>query len=66
LELNFPKVQYTVVGAPSSGRAPIDHAFSGYAIVDTATLADEVTEVTTELLATVENNNDDMDNDIES
>jgi len=66
LQLNFPKVQYTKIGAPPSGRAPIDQAFSGYAIVDTVTLADEVTEVETELLATLENNNDDMDNDIES
>lgn len=66
LELKFPKVQYTKVGAPPSGRAPIDHAFAGYAIVDTVTLADAVTEVDTELLATLENNNDDMDDDIES
>lgn len=66
LELKFPKVQYTQVGAPPSGRSPIDHSFSAYAIVDTTTLADAVTEVDTEMLATLENNNDDMDEDIES
>ncbi len=66
LELKFPKVKYTSVAAPPSGRTPIDHAFNAYALVDTVTLADGVTKVNTELLATLENNNDDMDNDIES
>lgn len=66
LELKFPKVIYTNVTAPPSGRAPIDHGFSAYAMVDTVTLADAVTEINTELLVTLENNNDDMDNDITS
>ena len=66
LELKFPKFQLTSIAANPSGRDPIDQSFSGYAIVDTVTLADEVTEVETELLATLENNNDDMDNDIAS
>jgi hypothetical protein len=66
IELKFPKVMYTNVQAQPSGRAPIDHDFSAYAMVNGVTLADEVTEINTELLATIESNNTDMDNDIES
>lgn len=66
LELKFPRVMYTSLTGQPSGRAPIEHGFSAYAMVDEVTLADTVTKVNTELLVTLENNNEDMDEDIVS
>jgi len=66
LEFNFPKLAYTDLKTPPSGRGEIVQAFSGIALIDTITLADAVTEIEAEVLATLLNNNDDMDDDIMS
>ncbi len=59
LELKFPKIQYTDIGASPSGRAPITHSFSAYAVVDEVTMKDSST-LHTEMLATLVNQNEDM------
>jgi len=66
LEFNFPKLAYTDLKTPPSGRGEIVQAFSGVALIETITLADAVTEIEAEVLATLLNNNDDMDDDIMS
>lgn len=66
MELKFPALMYTDLKTPPSGRAEIVQAFSGVALIDAITLDDEVTEIEAELLATILNNNDDMDDDIVS
>jgi hypothetical protein len=66
MELKFPKLMYSDLKTPPSGRAEIVQAFSGIALIDEITLADEVTVIEAELLATIENKNDDMDEDIVS
>jgi len=66
LEFNFPKLAYTDLKTPPSGRGEIVQAFSGIALIDTITLADAVTTIEAEILATLLNNNDDMDEDIMS
>jgi len=64
IEINMPKAVYTNLAAQPSGRGEIVQGFSGIALIDTVTLADAVTEVNTELLVTIESNNEDMDDDI--
>ncbi|HDK26590.1 MAG TPA: hypothetical protein ENG48_05830 [Candidatus Atribacteria bacterium] len=66
IELKLPKAVYSNLSAQPAGRGEIVQGFSGIALIDTVTLADEVTEVETELLVTIKNNNDDMDDDIPS
>ena len=66
IEFNFPKLMYTDLKTPPSGRGEIVQAFSAVALIDTITLADEVTEIEAEVLATLLNNNGDMDEDIMS
>ena len=65
MELKFPALMYTDLKTPPSGRAEIVQAFSGMALIDTIALAD-LSEIEAELLATILNNNDDMDDDIVS
>ena len=66
IELKFPKLMYTDIKTPPSGRAEIVQAFSGVALIDTITLADAITEIEAEVLCTLLNNNGDMDDDIVS
>ena len=66
IELKFPKLMYTDIKTPPSGRAEIVQAFSGVALIDTITLDDAVTEIEAEILCTLKNNNGDMDDDIVS
>ena len=66
MELKFPKLMYSDLKTPPSGRGEIVQAFSGIALIDEITLADAETVIEAELLATVENNNEDMDEDIVS
>ncbi len=64
MELNFPKLMYADIKTPPSGRAEIVQAFSGIALIDEITLADEITKIQAELLVTLENKNNDMDEGI--
>jgi len=64
IEINLPKCSYTNLSAQPSGRAEIVQGFTGMAFIETVTLADAVTEVETEMIVTIESNNDDMDDDI--
>lgn len=66
LGFSFPKLAYTDLKTPPTGRGEIVQAFSGIALIDTITLADEATDIEAEILATLLNNNDDMDEDIVS
>jgi len=66
MELKFPKLMYSDLKTPPSGRGEIVQAFSGIALIDEITLADAETEIESELLVTLENKNDDMNEDIVS
>jgi hypothetical protein len=66
IELEFPALMYTDLKTPPSGRGEIVQAFSGIALIGDITLADAQTEIEAEVLATIQNNNDDMDEDIVS
>jgi hypothetical protein len=63
MELKIPALVYTDLKTPPSGRGEIVQAFSGIALIDTIALADD-TEIEAELLVTIENKNNDMDEDI--
>ena len=66
IEFKIPKAVYNSLATPPSGREEIIQAFTGEALVEEVTLADAVTKINTELLVTIESNNDDMDDDISS
>ncbi|MFA5557937.1 MAG: phage tail tube protein [Methanofastidiosum sp.] len=66
IELNLPKFMYTDLKTSPSGRAEIVQAFSGIALLGDIILKDEITEIESELLITLLNNNGDMDDDIVS
>ena len=66
IALHFPKLMYADLKTPPSGRAEIVQAFSGVALIDEITLDDGETVIESELLVTLENKNEDMDEDIVS
>lgn len=66
MEIKIPKFMFTDLKTPPSGRTEIIQALSGIALMKEVTLDDEVTKVDTELIATINNDNDDLDEDIVS
>jgi len=66
IEFKIPKLMYTDLKTPPSGRGEIVQAFSALALIDTIELADGETDIEAEILVTLLNNNDDMDDDIMS
>ena len=66
IEFKFPRLMYTDIKTPPSGRGEIVQAFSGMALIGNITLKDAVTEIESEILCTLLNNNGDMDDDIVS
>lgn len=64
MEIKIPKFMFTDLKTPPSGRTEIVQAFSGIGLMKEVTLADELTKVDTDLIATINNDNDDLDEDI--
>ncbi|MDP2366552.1 MAG: hypothetical protein Q8M94_22585, partial [Ignavibacteria bacterium] len=66
MNLVLPKFYFSQLTTPVAGRTEITQGFSAIGLVDTVTLADEVTEVDTDILATILNGAGDLDEDIVS
>ena len=66
MNLVLPRFYFSQLTTPVAGRTEITQGFSAIGLVDTVTMADDVTEVDTDILATVLNGADDLDEDIVS